>query len=116
MRLGVWATAAGACFCLQAIAPASAAEKIEDACQALLIVPLAHGTVSNSESVKAGAFRPPTPGSPGAPPTDYAGLAAFCRVSGVLSPAADSHILFLPCSRYVSDRLHIDMSSIAYMA
>jgi feruloyl esterase len=94
MRLRVLATAAAVCFYLQAAAPASAAEDVEGACQGLLTVPLAHGTISQSESVKAGTFRPPTPEPPGAPPNLYAGLADFCRVSGVLSPSADSHILF----------------------
>ena len=94
VRLIVLAIAAGVCLYLQVVAPASAAEKVEGACQALLSVPLAHGTVSSSDSVKSGTFRPPTPEPPGVPPTDYAGLPDYCRVSGVLSPSADSHILF----------------------
>ena len=94
MRPRVWAAVAGAWFCLQASAPAGAAEKLEDTCQGLLKVPLAHGTVSTSESVKAGTFEPPIPDPPGAPPTHYSQLPDFCRVSGALAPSADSHILF----------------------
>lgn len=94
MRLRILATAAGVCFYLYAVAPASAAEKVEGACQALLNVPFAHGTVSKSESVKAGTFEPPIPEPPGAPPTHYTQLPDFCRVSGALAPSADSNILF----------------------
>lgn len=94
VRLITLATATAVFSYLHGVAPASAAEKVEGACHALLTVPLAHGTVSLSDTVEAGAFRPPIPDPPGAPPTDYAGLPGYCRVSGLLTPSADSHILF----------------------
>jgi len=56
-------------------------------CAALLKLSLPNTTVTRAESVAAGTFTPP-----GHRPMPY--LPAFCRVSGVIKPSADSNIPF----------------------
>jgi tannase/feruloyl esterase len=60
-------------------------------------------TITNTEDIPAGTFKP-TQGRPFDLRTDtYRTLPAFCRVQGVLAPTADSHIEFevwLPTSQW----------------
>jgi feruloyl esterase len=69
--------------CVAAAAPASAATP----CEALARLALPGASIASAVSVPAGSFTPPV-GKP------IANLPAFCRVTGVISPAADSNIRF----------------------
>lgn len=69
------------CVLLAAL-PAAAAT-----CESLASLALPHTTITRAESVAAGAFTPP-----GGPP--LAKLPAFCRITGILKPTADSDIRF----------------------
>jgi feruloyl esterase len=69
--------------CLAAAAPASAATP----CEALAQLTLPGASISSAVSVPAGSSTPPG-GRP------VANLPAFCKVTGVINPAADSNIRF----------------------
>ena len=65
-------------------------------CEGLASRSIPNATVTSARTVPAGAFVPP--GS-GAAPQGFLELPAFCRVTAVLKPSADSHIeteLWLP--------------------
>lgn len=81
MALGAWVIAAGF--------PAMAAT-----CESLAQLSLPAAAITSSQSVPAGSFTPPNS-------KPIQNLPAFCRVTGVLQPSTDSHILFevwLPAS------------------
>ena len=62
-------------------------------CEGLANAKLANTRITAAQSVAAGAL----PGPPiqiGPLPADFKSLPAFCRVQGVIEPAADSHIEF----------------------
>src|SRR5215469_6157658 len=67
-------------------------------CAQLSGLKLPHTEITLAESVAAGAFKPPggagQSSAPGAPPTSYTHLPAFCRVAGTLRPTSDSDIRF----------------------
>jgi len=63
-------------------------------CESLANAKLANTRITAAQTVAAGAFPAPPAGLPGQPPMDFSGLPAFCRVQGVIEPAADSHIEF----------------------
>ena len=69
--------------CMAAAASASAATS----CEALARLTLPGTSIASAGSVPTGSFTPPD-GKP------IANLPAFCRVTGVISPAADSNIRF----------------------
>jgi hypothetical protein len=69
--------------CMAVAVPASAATP----CEALARIALSGASIASAGSVPAGSFTPP-----GSKP--IADLPAFCRITGVISPAADSDIRF----------------------
>lgn len=72
-------------------------------CTALRAVSVAHTTLSEVETIAAGAYEPPVPDRRVAPTTTFAQLPAFCRVAGTLAPTLDSKIgfeLWLPASNW----------------
>ena len=69
--------------CIAVAAPASAATP----CEALAHLTLPGASISSAVSVPAGSSTPPG-GKP------VANLPAFCKVTGVINPAADSNIRF----------------------
>jgi feruloyl esterase len=69
--------------CIAVAVPASAVTP----CETLARLTLPGASVASAVSVPAGSFTPPA-GKP------IADLPAFCRVSGVIAPAADSEIRF----------------------
>jgi feruloyl esterase len=58
-------------------------------CERLADLKLSNTTITAVQSVAAGAYTPPS-----GPATIYKDLPAFCRVSGVIKPTADSNIAF----------------------
>src|SRR5262245_60783524 len=71
-------------FMLAAVSPALA----QSPCDQLKLLALPNATVTSTQSVKSGLFRPP-----GAPPESPAlQLPAHCRVALTLTPSADSDI------------------------
>src|SRR5689334_22666956 len=56
-------------------------------CESIANLGRPNTTVTTAESVTAGSFKPPAGGA-------MDKLPPFCRVSGVIKPAADSEILF----------------------
>src|SRR5271154_486389 len=65
-------------------------------CEGLSSLKLPNTTLTAAQTVAAGAFTPPAKGR-----GSYEDLPAFCRVQGVIKPAADSEIEFevwLPAS------------------
>ncbi len=60
-------------------------------CEGLVRMPLTNGTVLSAESVRAGAFTPPTQTNAAAA-ASFQMLPAFCRVALRLTPSADSDI------------------------
>src|SRR6185295_6116594 len=58
-------------------------------CEKLAGLKLANTTITSAQPVNAGAFAPPTGIA-----TPFKELPAFCRVSGVIKPTADSDIKF----------------------
>ncbi len=60
-------------------------------CDSMAALKLANVTVTSAKSIAAGAFIPPPGGGLAA---SYKDLPEFCRVEGVISPVADSHIEF----------------------
>lgn len=59
-------------------------------CERLVEVKLANTAITAAQNVAAGAFTPP----PGTSVMPYKELPAFCRVTGVIKPTADSDIKF----------------------
>ena len=73
------------------------------ACESLARLTLANAKVASAETVAAGAFTPPANMAPwlAGEPSMYKKLPAFCRVSAVARPSADSEIkieVWLPAS------------------
>ena len=60
-------------------------------CDSMAALKLTNVTVTSAKSIAAGAFIPPPGGGLAA---SYKDLPEFCRVEGVISPVADSHIEF----------------------
>jgi len=75
-----------ALFCSLAILT-SAAIGHAATCASLALMTLSDTTITRAEEMVAGSFKPPYG------PT-LSALPAFCRVTGVLHPTSDSHILF----------------------
>jgi feruloyl esterase len=71
-------------------------------CDSLGKLRIPHATITRVQAVAAGAFTPPLPPAPNAPPgPGYKDLPAFCRVAAELAPTADSHVaieVWLPAS------------------
>ncbi len=65
-------------------------------CGALANLDLPHVQIAAAQGVAAGAYKPPAAMGmePGAPASVYAGLPAFCRVTGTIRPTSDSDIRF----------------------
>ena len=63
-------------------------------CDRLASLKLPNTTITLAQTVSAGAFVPPLGplGPPGAPPPDFKGLPAFCRVAATVKPTKDSDI------------------------
>jgi len=65
-------------------------------CGALAGVALPHVQIAAAEQIAAGAYKAPaaTPMEPSLPASVYAGLPAFCKVTGTIRPTPDSDIRF----------------------
>lgn len=63
-------------------------------CQDLNSLKLPDTTITSAAVTSAGAFKPPTSGGGGRGGNVFATLPAFCRVTGIISPAKDSQIKF----------------------
>ena len=74
-------------FALFASMAAAASASAATSCEALARLTLPGTSIASAGSVPTGSFTPPD-GKP------IANLPAFCRVTGVISPAADSNIRF----------------------
>ena len=63
-------------------------------CEHLSRLVLPHTSITLAESVQAGTFTIPGggPAPPGAPPREFSGLPAFCRVAASIAPSSDSDI------------------------
>ena len=73
-------------------------------CEALASSALPHTTITLAETVAAGAFKLPTPATPGRGPR-FDDLPSFCRVAAISKPSADSEIkieVWLPVSNWNS--------------
>jgi feruloyl esterase len=75
-------------------------------CEALDGLRLPGATITRAQTVAAGAFTPPVPPAPNAPPgPGYGDLPSFCRVAAELAPTPDSHVkieVWLPGPRGVA--------------
>ena len=69
----------------------AAAEPLK--CEDIKTISFADTTITTTEMVPAGSFKPPAPGFPGLV-ADYSKLPAFCRVAGSIKPTDDSDIQF----------------------
>lgn len=76
-------------------------------CETLASLSLPHVTVTRTETVSAGAFKPPTTGGSqpagGVRAVAFSSLPAFCRVAATLTPSDDSDIkieVWMPISRW----------------
>jgi len=70
-------------------------------CDSLARVALPHATITATETVAAGAFKPPADAGGGGANANDKDLPAFCRVSATLAPSSDSEIrieVWLPSS------------------
>jgi feruloyl esterase len=63
-------------------------------CEELARVALPGTSITSTAVVAAGAFSLPMAGPPGMPPPSFSTLPAFCRVSAISRPTADSDIRF----------------------
>ncbi|HLK47017.1 MAG TPA: tannase/feruloyl esterase family alpha/beta hydrolase [Bryobacteraceae bacterium] len=82
MKKAVWLLAG--VVCATAGAPAFGVP-----CANLSVLPIKNGTITSADVVAAGAF---APAQGRGPVTAYRKLPPFCRISGTLRPAADSHV------------------------
>ncbi|MFY9610459.1 MAG: tannase/feruloyl esterase family alpha/beta hydrolase [Blastocatellia bacterium] len=74
---------------LLAVLTLSSTPAVAQTCDKLAELKLANTTITSAKSVAAGAFTPPSGSA-----APYKELPAFCRVTGVIKPTADSEIKF----------------------
>jgi hypothetical protein len=79
-------------ICAFVFAMAAARAGAQASCESLTSLKLANATITSATSVPAGP--PQLGGRAGAPPPQAPNLPAYCKVDGIATPSADSHILF----------------------
>src|SRR5580700_4149215 len=90
-----------ASFAVLVMAVLTASPAVAASCENLASLKLANTTITLTSAVAAGAFTPPTPGSPATGASQFSTLPAFCRVAATLAPSSDSDIkieVWLPVS------------------
>ena len=93
LKCALAATGAAALTAVGALAAQEPRNPAPVRCEDLAAASPANTVIASAATVSAGTFQPPVPDLFG-PPPDYAGLPAFCRVTGSIRPTPESDIRF----------------------